>query len=325
MKGDEFNDNKWLIKVSIIVLIFLFISSISVIFSYNLFSSRDWQEKFGYFGWIIEITRSILISIGTILIIGNVFSVEAEEFLSTRYPSSKLLKILRFVFITSAISGTIYISYYHYSIAPSELSLGKSDSFFLRFQKPYLWYLPYSFINNIVLGLPTFFVGLYASLNKMNELNKNKLIMMNELKLVTGNDDLKKVGRLFEEFCLKFIESIGQYSSLYLILIIIFIFEKNIGMKTLSNLGKVWTLIDYSLIGISLFLIFLGFSFYEKAFQEFSRRLFEIGFDIGEFEDKNTSRKILLRILNRHLGLWIAYLLIPISFPAFSFIRDIAK
>jgi hypothetical protein len=331
MNNTQADEKQYLKKVVVYVLLLLVISSTSAVMSYIIFSSKEWKKEFGNLGWLIEIIRSIIISGGFVWVIGKEFSSEAKEFMNTKYTSSKLLKKLRLSFIPTVIVCSIIVIFYHSSLGPSTLALNKKIPI-ESIQGPYLWYLPYSLSNSIFLGIPVFFVGLYASLAKMVELRKNEITMMselklvtrnNELKLVTSNDDYKNICRLFEKFCLNFIESVGQYSSLFLMLILLYLFETKVGKQTLSQLGQTITWINYALVGAAMLLILVGFLFYENAFKNFSRKLFNVGYDIGDFEDKNSSRKILLRILNRHLYLWIAFLLVLVLFPAFAFIKDL--
>ncbi|MBD2458341.1 hypothetical protein H6G80_30275 [Nostoc sp. FACHB-87] len=327
-------------RILITISISWMISSTAVIVAYSLASSTVWKGAFGENGAIFELVRSLIIALGTATTLLQVFPNETHEFIQLRQRKSVALKWIRLVALVVVIAIICCMIWHHFYYGPEFLANPPKVSppqmppdwyklteprlhrgevgYFERYQLPYLWYFPYSFVNIICFGAPALTVGLYASVKKLVAVHKAKGNLLIAFQNANLNPDTKEIYRQFELFCINFIEIFSSYSVLCLILAVLVAFEYRIAYKTQSLYGVLWTWFGYTLAFSDLLAIFLAFSYYEDAFQQGSRQLVEMGEDVSEFESKNGVLRILNRILIRHLSLYVTLGIILATFTFLS-------
>lgn len=330
--------------ILIYVLICWVVSSSSVIAAYTMSYSSEWREAFGQFGWVIELIRGGLVALGSAAILMQVFPGEGYQFFRFHGRKSQTLTLIRLVAISFVVLGTTYMAWHHFHLGPYYLSnplvsieepidlnglvnpgISSHESRYFQIYKiPYLLYFPYSFVNFICLGVPAISVSLYASIKNLSSVSRSKKSLLIEFKNIdtSSNQNTKEVCRQFELFCINFIDIIGKYSVLFLIMAVMVIFEYRLGYSTQSLLGKVWTWIGYTLASSALLAIFIGFSQYADAFNKCSRTLINMKGEIDEFESSHSVPRILNRILIRHLSLYIA---LAILLATFAFLSPLGR
>lgn len=330
----------------------LSVSLLSLLLSYIFFSSDPWKTEFQNYGWIIESSRSIIWVSSGYYLLATVFkdeSVEISKYITDKRKHSRknrtLVNFIRTFGLIFEITVLYLLVTQHIVWGPKTLLeihpipiqiIDQDKYYFSQYRLPYLLYLPYSLINHIIIGVPLCIVGTFASIKDLIRIRERK----NNLQAIFGRDKIyrintrkhkclnnnsyscQKIVQEFHGFGFDFIDIVGRYSSLVLVVSVIFSFEYWIGRITLSDLGWKFALIGYSLSTFALFLVILAFSFYSNVFSECTRRLFEIGCDdFNSFENENGGLIIMRRILKRNLNLYLAILFF-LFLPPFTSITN---
>jgi hypothetical protein len=318
----------------LIGLVFQSISTLSLIASYIWCGSSPWQQKFTPNGWIIEFLRSgiLLFELSVIYLI---FKKEALE-LCGFIPSNtrrKSLKLIRQFIVTSVIAFTMLLTYYHLNLAPYNLARSQngisaieSEQGFKLYKLPYLLYLPYSFINFIVVGGSAISIGLYSSLKDLKELFDYKKMLNKKLaeistfistgsgQVLSKNNLCQKIERNFEEFCRNFIDKIGRYTFLFLVFAFGVSYEVLIGRVTLSDIALLWLSIGYLLLATVVGAIFLGYLYYENALKESAKLLFNLHYEaVSTFESRYNTFRFFQRVFQNYISLYLGILLIIVA------------
>lgn len=324
----------------IIGILFLLVSGISLYFSYVQCSSPEWQRKFSgkvnsKKGLYIELIRSVIIIFSSMYLLGSVFLSYTLLFfhffgkIPGRETHLYLDACRRGTFLLLII-GLPAIVYQHLHLGPKQLQentkknrifqrLSEKDKY-KKYKRPYLFYFPYSFINFIVLGIPTVSVSFYASLNNLQKVETAHNFLEKSIK------SIKNCGTIinkFDNFSNTFIDSFGTKSALFLCLAILIIFELNFGNETLSKSGKWWTWIAFVVMGFALLSIAFGYHYYEEILQITATRLSDVNCsDLNKFRDERSVLQVSTRIVGTHSAFYIIILLLT---PAFSRLKNILK
>lgn len=332
-----------LIKPIFLTIIALWIvSNSTMVVAYLLPTSMVWRSTFGEFGWVLELIRGSLVALGTAAVLIQVFPYETNRFFRVQRQKPTFLRWIRAGAIVLAALATVIAFYHHLYIGPRYLANPasfasnlpdlheltqttiplRSPEYFQEYCLPYLWYLPYSLVNFVCLGIPAVAVGLYASIKNLVIVHNAKKDLITSFRNARKEQDSKEVQRQFELFCINFIDIIGKYSALFLIMTVMIVFEYRIGYITQSTIGRIWTWIGYTFASSALLAIFIGFSHYADAFQHCSRQLVRIEGEVADFESKHSVPRILNRILIRHLSL---YLTLALLLATFTFLSPLGK
>lgn len=368
------------IKIAIVLIVIAFLS---LTCSYIWFSSEYWKAVYTPNGWRTEMYRLwILIGVSIYLFIGP-FEYEFIEIKSFKKKKYKPLPLCRNITLALATIGLIVLLGYHFNIGPKYFETGPkylvsicsktpeqlkelkldpqniSDTcepitnqiikpgdqeYWESFYRPYIFYLPYSIITFIVIGIPLFVIGIYSFIKyfkKLNSLTNNldegirlpRTFMKENFPERNGGsysqellnkckDISQKIRRDFEKFCLNFLTIISRYAAIFLSVSVVLFFEYYFGQYTLAQPARIWTYFAYSLFFILVALIVGGYLYYEKAFQKNVDILHETTqyLDIADqeilyekFKNDYPVLKFGGRVFRRHVGLWIAIaLLIPV-------------
>lgn len=387
-KHDEHLSLRIVIKIAIVLIAIAFLS---LTCSYIWFSSEYWKAVYTPNGWRTEMYRLwILIGVSIYLFIGP-FEYEFIEIKSFKKKKYKPLPLCRNIALALATIGLIVLLGYHFNIGPEYFKTGPkylvsicsktpeqlkelkldpqniSDicepitnqiikpgdrEYWESFYRPYIFYLPYSIITFIVIGIPLFIIGIYSSIKyfkKLNSLINNNLDEANRLLdevirlrrtymkenfsernvgcypqylLKKCKDISHKIRNNFEDFCLGFLKIIHRYAATFLSVSVVIFFEYYFGQDTLAEPAKIWAYLAYALFFILVAVIVSGYLYYEKAFNKNVEILHETTQDLDiadqenlyeKFKNDYTVLKFGGRVFRRHLGLWIAIgLLIPV-------------
>jgi ABC-type multidrug transport system fused ATPase/permease subunit len=384
MNNDSSHDEHFNLKLLItIAIVLIVVAFLSLAFSYIWFSSEIWKAVYTPYGWLTELYRLwILIGVSIYLLIGP-FQYEFIEIISFKTKKYKPLPLCRNIALALATIGLIVLLGYHFDIGPKDFETGpkylvnicsetseqlkelKLDpqsisetcepitnqiikpgdrKYWESFYRPYIFYLPYSIINFIVILIPLFVIVFYSSIKYFKKLNSltNDLDegirlhhtfmkenfperhvgsysqkLLNKCKVIS-----RRINIDFEEFCLNFLTIIGRYAAIFVSASILLFFEYYFGQYTLAQPARKWAYLAYFLFFILVVLIVCGYLYYEKAYKKNVDILHETTQYLGaadreilfeKFENDYTVLKFGERVFRRHVGLWIAIaLLIPV-------------
>ena len=242
------------------------------------------------------------------------------------------LRFIRIMGLVVVIIGVGLLIYHHLYSGPAELAaksnnlsmpkqLDRAD-YFATYQLPYLLYLPYSFVQHIVIAPFVFFVILYAAIEDLMRLNRLRQTLhvrferTEKANCKMEGDRCVTIERNFERFCLNFIDAVGRYSEFAMFLALFFSFEYWFGQYTLQSINAriyVWGIL--AIIASIIIVIFLGFAYYEDAFQEAIKKLFELRCNFQDFEKEKQVLKLINRIFYRHIALYILLILLTFTPP----------
>ncbi|MCC0178737.1 hypothetical protein I4641_17335 [Waterburya agarophytonicola K14] len=344
LNRDELSRQKNLFRSILIIGFICFILSTAFnILSYDFLSSdysRPWREwhPIRYIGsieinavWgdiIIEIIRNILLTIGAVFLIGKVFIYETFLFLRLRQPSVNEIKLLNCFYVIGTfllILAVLGIGIYHFDFAPNELMkkypqyINMND--FKQYYYPYRYYVLYSFINIIIIGIPTFLITLYAALNNIYKIYKIKKFFSIVLNSIRSNEqDLDKcesVKNKFQELNSNLLEMFNHYSIPVLFMTLVITFEYTLAKITLSNSGEIWTWICYGLILLILLIISIIYFLYGNFTIKTRNYLVQVRCkdnDIYNFKHHNNTTQFIKDILNNSYGYRLAFINLFIIF-----------
>lgn len=257
----------------------------------------------------------------------------------------KSIKLIRIFIVLVKTAFFLLLIYYHLELAPYQLLIKfsqevaniYSEDAFNLYKLPYILYLPYSFINFIVVGGITISIGLYSAIKDLKTLFDykkildNKLIEISSLVKSTGrqvffkNSLCQKIEWDFEDFCRNYIDKIGRYTFLFLVFAFGVSFEILIGRFTLADTALLLLFVGYLLLAGIIGAIFLGYLYYENALKKSTNLLFKLHYDnLPSFEQRYKTLKFFQRVLGNYISLYLGIILI-IAAPTLSLIISIVK
>ncbi len=306
--------------IAIISLSLFIISTISVFISYNCFDDAasniyPWQEQFTEKGYIIEIGRSLIFFAAELFLFLTILPEEFANFSflkSTNKENRRVIKYIRFLMIITMVLASIRLFSYHFYTAPEELfkwtqcqtfsekihPLNSEDGFLL-YNLPYRWYLPYSFINYIIIVCPVVAVCLYATIKDFKSLYKNKNhihLAIEKVKLVNQKLAVhsqsrqvlcREIYKLLNKFKSDFIFKLNRYSAIFFTVSFGVFYEMIAGRITLAKEAEIWSGVALLIFAIVSCSIYLGYLYYESIWKESSHILSSIECQNSEFDNKN--------------------------------------
>ena len=310
------------------------ISTVSLLGAYVFSNSEPWVSEFNSFGWIIELLRSGFFLYSMTDIVFIIFNFESREFfgiIETPREMIRVIRIMRLLMISFLTFVIVINLYYHLSFAPQELAKLYSTSYpnnqndyFNLFKLPYIWYLPYSLINYVIIAGSIIATSLYSSskdvrylylcrkkldiqqqrISNINSINRNYSFLSRESICEIIKHD-------FEYFSQRFIKKIGRYSSLFLILTIGISFEIIAGKHTLAKTAIVWMSVGYFLFFFALFILLLASRYYEKALTKSAILLLDIGCENrNKFNQDNNIISFVQKIFDTYFSFCLGTILI---------------
>jgi hypothetical protein len=338
-RGEEEFSATYVWKIIWIAFVLFIICIISLAFSYHFSSSRAWQDRFNLpwaDGLIIEAARSIIYLACTSYLISVVFQTESLEVLGlsrTLSNYSRIVYLIRIFIIAVTILNVTVLVDYHLHSGPEGLANDPENTLkdevtlkdtkgFEVYKLPYLCYLPYSFVNFIIVAGLTISVSLYAAVKDLVSLNDCRRALKRELKKFVEQSPnsrrnqkyCKEIEREFKRFCEDFIDKIGRYTNLFLCLAIVVSFEHSIGKHNLMPEAQALTGLGYLIFASVFLLILFGFLHYDNAFREAARSLFDIRCDdLDLFESQNGFIDFLKRVFRNYFGLYVGILVITLA------------
>ncbi|NEP87834.1 MAG: hypothetical protein F6K18_13965 [Okeania sp. SIO2C2] len=338
----------------ITIIFFVICSGLSLIMSYILADSKPWLTRYTDYGGIIEFIRTVIFSLTEIYIVFIVFRQEFNEFFGfeNTIPAEyrKARNFIRIIMLAIAVAVIIIVPYYHLEYAPQKLAdfweywtkkhpediyieLDSKEGYD-AYKRPYLYYLPYSLINYIIVGLLMIFVTIYASIKDSIFLKiyqtkiRDKQIKISLLKqhyfgFFDTSSICKKVALNFTYFSHIFVNKLGNYTSVFLCINIGIAFEVTVGIKTLAPAAILWLVLSYFVWTVGLLIVFLTYRYYEKSLQESGNLLLEMDcHNLEEFQDKNSVIMLLKTTFNNYSNLYLGLLLTAIIF-IWAFVKNI--
>lgn len=309
---------KEVVSITWFCIAILCISFLSLWSSYHWFTSSAWTAEFSYrgHGEIIELVRTLLLSLGASYFIGIVWRKEVAEFLQS---NRVLAKRWRRLFLVIGICIFIFSLYYHLWIGPSTLQEkypANSDSFRSYFL-PYLVYFPYTLVNYNILALVWVTASSYGafndlnkSLSRTNQLGENlsSIEAIYETSTFNTNHSVEEiVEREFSKFSTNFVTLISRYTILFLSISVILLFEILWGASTLTDQGQSLMVLTYGFSILALVISLWLFYHYHVAFWKSSICLLNLHCNYEAFESKHNLSQLLRRILNSHFNLYVFF------------------
>lgn len=314
-----------------ILLILMIISSGSVIASYyQLLLVKSLDKLCSLLGLLIELTRGLIVAVLAIeLMDKDIFLEEALEFFGVLKPlqnnSKRHLYLLRLIAAFLGVFICISLLYYHFIMGPSEFfsnhkqsNDNSSNIELLRYtNNSYLWYLPYSTINFLIIGLPLFIIGIYSEIKDLTKLsNKKKVYNYNIKEIFKARDacvcneilkEFQKLRKYYNQLVTRYIRACWAFS-------IGFGFELIAGRFPLNNSAKMITFFGYFWLCCVFVIIFRGVYLYEKAFSLSSDRLTDCNCgNYGNFEEDNNTIKLAMQIMQRNSSAILTVIILFVS------------
>ncbi|WP_281261342.1 AAA-like domain-containing protein [Chamaesiphon polymorphus] len=315
-------------ELFVVVICLLSIVLVSLYSSYYLFSSPAWSNNFnrGGTGAYIEFIRSTFLILFAAYSFNDLFQEETREILTLDrlWWIRTCLGVLGFLFV-------IFISIHHLYLGPINLAnkqpLLNHLSWFENYYLPYLFFLPCALVNFVAIGIPTVAVTIYSSIVNIStniksirifdkSMNKTKSYIQSYPLSDRDKEDInEQMMDAFQDLFTSFLKDFTRYFTLFLGVILLFVFELNLGRKTLEQTPLALTLIDYSFCWISLIVIFfLGIGEYQKIFRDVRDLLVKIKSDYRVFENEyNLIRLIRRGVLNVRNKKYIYALLVVMT------------
>lgn len=251
----------------------------------------------------------------------NVFQTETIKFIYLRGESIEEKKLLEKIYVCSIlliIFGGFFLFYQHWEVRPNVLLKRfpqyKSLGFFTQYKLPYIYYFPYSFINNILLFVPLVGVssyGLFRRILKIKNLKRDIILRTRKISSSRQQrqDKYELIMKGVDYFNSEYLEILGDYSKVLFCLTLVIAFEYLVGKITLSEPGKILAYICFTLaISIPLIVFFeiLNYGYFLQKNEKYLKKICTTS-QLHEFQTNQTSFKLFLKAIER-------FSVIPISF-----------
>ena len=275
------------------------------------------------------------------------FKPEALELFSPSINKESIKKILnpRFYLFGGIVICTSLLVHYHLYWAPAQLAKvwGKgpaleSEAGYALYNLPYLYYLPYSIINFIVVGISTIAISLYAIYRDITKLSRVKKYFNKELKKVklfirseSGKNLFKdiyshKVEREFERFCQRLAVTLDRYTFLFLVCAVGLAFEVLFGRSTLAETSLNWITGAYFFLAVVAIGMLLSYSYHEGGLNQSVELLLNLDYkEIGRFQTKNSSINFLQKRLRNSIYINLSILIIVITFVTYLLMQILSN
>jgi hypothetical protein len=283
----------------------------SVICAFVLFASEPWDRQFGRpfngpsIGWLVEAIQSLLtIVLGVTLMrtrfIGEFRDIWAGDGWFHVRPTIR--QAARLLWIIAVLVGIWTLIWHHYVAGPLFLSDAQQTTLEIA-RRNYLIYLPYSFINFIVIDTALLAVSVYGVATTYYYLNAERYKLRN-----------RKNSRIdgFEQYRDSCEKSLRRYLDLFAAMTLVCLYQYFLGHRTLSSNARQFFWEAAGLISLSVIaFVFVG-SLYQTEYDvtcDDDERATE------EWKDKNSPKTFFKSLGSRSASGWIltSILIIPVS------------
>ena len=339
-RGKHFS---WLLGIGVCLLS---INTVSLLAAYILADSPPWIKEFTYNGHVTEFLRSCILYF-LFSLVCSYFRSEAMELysLSPSRPSMSRILSTRLSLTIGYIICIGLLIQYHLQIAPSVLAEAwggdpplNSEAGYALYKLPYLYYLPYSFINFIVVGISTVIISIYAIYKDVIKLSKVKKYFNQELQKVRTfirresgtalfkNVYIHKVEREFERFSQKLSDTLDRYTFLFLVCTVGLAFEVLYGKNTLAEIALDWITGAYFFLFVVAGGIFLSYSYHEGGLSQCVRLLLSLDYEgIERFQTRRSSIRFLQKRVFSSIYVFLSILTIFATFVAYLVMKALAN
>jgi hypothetical protein len=279
------NCTKYTVLIPVAILLAI-ISATSLIISYDIIGSEAWNASFNpnNLGVIIEFFRTCILLLIALIIIGNIFNKEAENYIdSVIFTDRRRLTL---------IIGTIIliiIAIQHFYIGPNELckehNLSESK-YFHECLLPYIWYLPCSIINYLCIGIPLGSLYIHVAIEDCRELREKRLthnnfINKNKSEVTNIEQYLHKAQEQVRILYKHFYNQTKRHINVVAMMIFLVSLDVLFLNGTLSKSGYIWVQFFYMFWFVApiLVTVYFAFSEYEKIVETTINFFLDYGID----------------------------------------------
>ncbi|MEJ6488049.1 AAA-like domain-containing protein [Nostoc punctiforme UO1] len=321
------NCTKYTVLIPVAILLAI-ISATSLIISYIFIDSKAWNDSFNpsNLGVVIEFFRTCILLLIALIIIGNIFNKEAEDYINSIIFTDRRRLTL--------IIGTIIliiIAIQHFYIGPNELCKEHNfhnfseNIYFHECLLPYIWYLPCSIINYICIGIPLGSLYIHVAIEDCRELREKRIIHnnffnKNKSEVTSIEQDLHKTQEQVRILYRHFYNQTKRHINVVAIMIFIVSIDVLFLSGTLSKSGYIWVRFFYIFWFVApiLITVYFAFSEYEKIIETTINFFSDYGIDETLIiETKYKSFNLLNEIITSNIFLRIIVVLLPILYYFF--------
>lgn len=318
------NCTKYTVLIPVAILLAI-ISAISLIISYNIIESEAWDASFNpnNLGVIIEFFRTCILLLIALIIIGNLFNKEAENYIdSVIFTDRRRLTLI----IGTLILIIIVIQ--HFYIGPTELCKEHNlseNKYFHECLLPYIWYLPCSLINYLCIGIPLGSLYIHVAIEDCRELREKRLshnnfINKNKSEVTNIEQYLHKAQEQVRILYKHFYNQTKRHINVVAMMIFIVSLDVLFLNGTLSKSGYIWVRFFYMFWFVApiLITVYFALSEYEKILETTINFFLDYGIDETLIiETKYKSFNLLNEIIISNIFLRIVIVVLPILYHFF--------
>jgi hypothetical protein len=178
------------------------------------------------------------------------------------------------------------------------------DTFYYR---PYRWYLGYSLINFLVIGVPVLVIGVYAVSRDMYSAIREHHQVVSETATATNCAEIHVAFRRYFDTVS---DSCERYTWFTFGLSLLIAYEKWIGGYAITRSGKVWELRGWILASVYLFgLVSIVYN-YGRALRSATATLSHLDCDIRVFTSEGSIVRFIFHLTHRYFWLIVAIALV---------------
>ncbi|MBT9311096.1 AAA-like domain-containing protein [Leptothoe kymatousa] len=317
---------QYTIKLFTFNLVLITVATLSLYLHYGVFLGESRTQEFincqdclnnpG----LVELFRLLILLSGASYMMDLRWKDQADDL---RQSKSKKAKFFRWAILAIFICLFAALAWHNFFNAPQYLqakypSIDQqlNDPFdrFKEYQLPSIVYIAYGFIVYVPIALKFTVISVYAVTNDLTKnwqnntkLKSNIAKVINTYSTIPNRLKQKTVRNLFAQYFLVFINIISPYTTLFIWVEAIRIFEDRVGLMTYTPDAQSFQKITYFFSASVLGILFVSLSQYLKALKTSSDALLRL-------QDENTSKfrtdNGLFQLLGRLIGSNVSFLLL---------------